>query len=51
MGWVTAASCAYPQTASAWDHPATASSHYHSAGTKLTGPVVPAMGFLEGILW
>lgn len=51
MGWVTAASCGYPQAASAGVHPATASNPYHSTGTKLTGPVIPAMGLLEGIIW
>lgn len=49
MGWVTAASHGYPQAASASAHPATASNPYHLAGTKLTGPVIPAMGFPEGI--
>lgn len=51
MGWVTAASHEYPQAASAWARPTTVSKLCHSAGTKLAGPVIPAMGFLEGIIW
>lgn len=41
----------YPQVASAWVHPATMSRLYHSDGTKLTGPVIPAMRFLEDTIW
>lgn len=44
----SAAPHGYFQAASAWSHPITASNSCYSAGTKLTGPVIPhPWGFLK----